>query len=226
MHNRYMDEGPPSRAASEIHVNEFSEKSAASFRKKVLCISDMDPEAPIVVYIDSYGGDAYALAKMIETMHEVPNKFITVCMGKAISCGAILLSCGDVRYCGGYSSIMIHNVSAASWGDVTSLKAGSDQATECNKKFLGLFANNCGMTYEALQDKIKASTDSREIWLTAESAKEFGLIDEIGIPSITPIMGWECHTIPPKPLVDLKPAKKVKKKPAKKIKASKRRKRS
>ena len=212
------DNRPPQGVYEEICVNEFNEASAADFRKKVLFRAEMDPDAPIVVYIDSCGGYVDSHAKMIETMHEVPNKFITVAMGKAISCGAILLSHGDVRYCGGYSRIMIHNVSAASWGDVYSLKSSSDQTMAMNKRFMGLLANNCKMTYTELQKKIKETEDSREIWLNAEAAKKFGIVDEIGIPQLTPRIGWEVQTILPRPLNELEPKKKAttKKKSAKK----------
>lgn len=203
-------------AASEIWVNEFTEKSAAHFRKQVLYRSEMDPDAPLLIYIDSYGGYVDSLAKMIETMNEVPNKFITVCMGKAISCGSILLSHGDVRYCGGFSRVMIHNVSSGSWGDVYSLKASSDQTMKMNERFMGLLANNCGLSYGDLQIAIKNTECSREIWLDAEQAKKFGIIDEIGVPSLTPIMGWECQTIVPKELVDLPPKKTTKKTTTKK----------
>lgn len=211
-----VEDGLPTSIMGEVCVNEFTERSAARFRKQILYRSDIDPDAPIVIYIDSYGGYVDSLAKMIETMHEVPNKFITVCMGKAISCGSILLSHGDVRFCGGFSRVMIHNVSSGSWGDVYSLKASSDQTMKMNERFMGLLANNCGLSYEELQTKIKTTECSREIWLDADQAKKFGIVDEIGIPSLTPILGWECQTITPKPLNDLAPKKTTKKKASKK----------
>lgn len=216
MSNITVEDGLSINTIGEICVNEFTEKSAACFRKQILYRSEIDSDAPIVIYIDSYGGYVDSLAKMIETMHEVPNKFITVCMGKAISCGAILLSHGDVRYCGGFSRVMIHNVSASSWGDVYSLKVSSDQSMKMNKRFIGLLANNCGLTYEELQAKIKTTDCSREIWLDADQAKKFGIVDEIGIPSLKPILGWECQTIAPKPLTVLTPKKKTSKKKASK----------
>ena len=160
MNRMQMDDGVSLSAMGEVCVNEFTEKSATRFREQVLNRASIDPDAPIVIYIDSYGGYVDSLAKMIETMHEVPNKFITVCMGKAISCGAILLSHGDVRYCGGYSRVMIHNVSSGSWGDIYSLKVSSNQATKMNEKFMGLLANSCGLTYDELQNKIKTTVSN------------------------------------------------------------------
>lgn len=178
----------------EIWVNKFDEESASDFRKKVLLKSSMMPEVPIIVYIDSYGGCVDSLAKMIETMDEVENKFITVCMGKAMSCGAILLSHGDVRYCGNYSRVMIHNVSSGSWGDVYTLQSSSTRVTAMNKKFMGLLAENCGIEYSTLQQLIKDSECSKEIWLDAKDALKFGIIDQVGSPSLRPVINWECHT--------------------------------
>lgn len=221
MNGGFREDSPHASVAGEIWVNEFTEKSAAHFRRQVMFRAEMDPEAPVIIYIDSYGGYVDSLAKMIETMNESPNKFITVCMGKAISCGAILLSCGDVRYCGGLSRIMMHNISSGSWGDVYSLKASSEQTMEMNKRFMGLLANNCSLTYSELQTKIKNTDCGREIWLDAEQAKKFGIVDEVGTPSLMPVVGWECQTIAPKPLTDLLPKETVKNKTAISKKATK-----
>jgi ATP-dependent Clp endopeptidase proteolytic subunit ClpP len=190
--------------SDEIWVNEFTEKSAQEFREAVLERAEKDPNIVIPIYIDSYGGYVDALAKMIETMDEVPNRFLTVCMGKAMSCGAILLSHGDLRFCGKYSRVMIHNVSSVSWGDVYSMKAGSDEGMRLNKIFMGLLARNCGLTYEQLQNNIKAATDSKEIWLSAEDSLKFGIVDLLGVPEITPIVQWTCDVAPDKPRLRVK----------------------
>ena len=218
--------------SNEIWVNEFTEESAANFREQVLEISKEYPDQPIIVYIDSYGGYVDSLAKMLETMNNVPNKFITACMGKAVSCGAILLSHGDVRYCGTLSRVMVHNVSSGSWGDAYSLKATSDEVMRINKVFMALLAANCGLSYTELQAKIKASTDSREIWMDAQAARDFHIIDEIGAPLVQSCLQWKCMTItgdapkkrifeaPQKPAAPKKPVRT--KKATKKVTKSKR----
>lgn len=182
----------------EIWVNQFDEKSAQRFRERVLEISEEDPNTAIIIHIDSYGGYVDSLAKMIETMDEVPNRFITICLGKAMSCGAILLSHGDLRFCGRYSRIMVHNVSSASWGDVYSIKSGSDEAMRLNKVFMGLLAENCGMSYDKLQEQIRAATDSKEIWMDAEQAKVFGIVDEAGLPEMQMMVQWSYNLKPKK----------------------------
>lgn len=218
-HEEEKQQQPTSRNSGrglEIWVNEFTEKSAQEFREDVMMRADPEGNMVIPIYIDSYGGNVDALAKMIATMDEVPNRFITVCMGKAISCGAILLSHGDVRFCDKYSRVMIHNVSSVSWGDVYAMKASSDEGMRLNKIFMGLLAKNCNMSYEKLQENIKAATDSKEIWQSAQDALDFGIVDRIGLPDLVPIIQWACETVPDKERMASQTTKKTRapKKPA------------
>lgn len=186
----------------EIWVTKFDDESAQQFRTEVLAIARQDPSAIIPVYIDSYGGFVDSLAKMLETMDEVPNRFVTICMGKAISCGAILLSHGDLRFCGHLSRVMVHNISVGSWGDAYALKADSDEVLRMNRRFMGLLAQNCGTTYEKLQHLIKESVGSKEIWLNAEAAQKFNIVDKVGIPRISASVSWSFQVPPAKPRIN------------------------
>lgn len=209
----------------EIWVHDFTEKAAQRFRARVLKIAENDPNQLIPVYIDSYGGYVDALATMIETMNEVDNRFITICSGKAMSCGAILFSHGDIRYVGDYSRIMIHNVSKMSWGDCYSLKAASDEAMRLNNVFMGLLAENCDITLDELQKRIRDATDSKEIWLSPNDAKEFGIADFVGTPNVQPVLYWQVETKLPKGRLEddvRSKKKKVKKKKTTKKKTTKR----
>jgi ATP-dependent Clp protease protease subunit len=201
--------------SDEIWVVNFDEESAQEFRERVMAAAKKDPHSVIPIYIDSYGGMVDSLAKMIETMDEVPNRFITICMGKAVSCGAILLAHGDLRFCGRYSRVMIHNVSAASWGDVYAMKADSNEAHRLNKLFLGLLAENCGLTYQSLQALIKDAVGSKEIWLSAKEALSFGIIDHVGVPDISATVSWSFEVPSPKPRIKRKSITKGKKKTTK-----------
>jgi ATP-dependent Clp endopeptidase proteolytic subunit ClpP len=182
----------------EIWVNHFDEKSAQKFRDHVMRIAERGEDIVIPVYIDSYGGYVDSLAKMIETMDNVPNRFITICMGKAMSCGAILLSHGDIRYCGKYSRVMIHNVHAGSWGEAYELKSTSDETLRMNKLFMELLAKNCGKGYQELQDEIRATTSGKEIWMDGNDAFKFGIVDHVGTPLVTPVVQFAINTVPEK----------------------------
>lgn len=185
----------------EIRVTQFTERSAQIFREQVLQAADESSEKPIIIYIDSYGGYVDSLAAMLEVLDEVPNTIITVADGKAISCGAILLAHGDFRFCGRYARIMIHRVSSGSWGDVFQVKSAADEGLRINRKFMELLAQNCGKTYEQLEQQIRAS-DGQELWLTPEDALTFGIIDHVGMPRTVSVTQHQVGLTPVKPRVD------------------------
>ena len=185
--------------SKEVWVNAFDEESAQKFREQLIGRAEMDMTSPILIYIDSYGGSVDALAKMVATMNEIPNKTITVCMGKAMSCGAILLSHGDYRFCDPLSRVMIHNVSSVAWGDIDSLHASVTETERLQKLFIGLLATNCGKTYSDVRKSIKdASDDGKEIYLDAQGAMDYGVVDEVGAPILAPKILWEYFSAPTK----------------------------
>lgn len=180
----------------EIWVTKFDEESAQKFRRAVLEIAASDPSRPVVIYIDSYGGYVDALAKMIETLDEIPNPIVTCCMGKAMSCGAMLLSHGDVRFLGKHSRVMIHEVSSGTVGNVQDMKDDVKETIRLNEHFMGLLAHNCGFkNYAELRSVIKEQ-DGRERYLVGEEALKFGIVDAIGLPKITSQMSYEVSKQP------------------------------
>jgi ATP-dependent Clp protease, protease subunit len=184
----------------EIWVTKFDEEHAQKFRKQVLEATKGDPQRPIVIYIDSYGGYVDALAKMIETLDEVPNTIITACMGKAMSCGAILLSHGDVRFLGRHSRVMIHEVSSGVGGNVHDMKDDVKETVRLNEYFMGLLALNCGFkNYEELRTVIK-DQDGRDRYLVGTDALKFGIVDAIGLPKVTGKVIYEVAKQLVKPL--------------------------
>lgn len=199
----------------EIWVNEFTEKSAQEFRKELLdATKGTDPLRPVIVYIDSYGGQVDALAKMIETMDEIPNPIITVCVGKAMSCGAMLLSHGDIRFCGKHARVMIHEVSSGTFGNVHDMNADTQETKRLNKYFMGLLAKNCGIKggYDAIRKIIK-NQDGRENYMDAAAALKFGIVDGIGMPSINKLNLYQVEAVTDKKrLADRIDAKKSKSK--------------
>jgi len=176
----------------DIVVNDFTEKSALDFRNKVMKIAKFDPQRPIVVYIDSYGGSVYALGSMISVMNEVPNPFITVAVGKAMSCGAMLLAAGDMRFADTESEMLIHELSAGALGDVNDIKNDSEHIIQLNIKWMNFLGEKCGKTdgYNYIKKLLKEQ-DGRNIYLDPKKAKEFGLIDYIGLPQIQPIVMYQ-----------------------------------
>jgi len=183
----------------EIWVNAFTEEAAQEFREHVLEHAKSDPTKPIIVYIDSFGGHVDALAKMIETLDEVPNLIVTVCMGKAMSAGAVLLSHGDARFIGKNSRVMVHEISSGTHGDVHDVYADAVAVKRLNERFMGLMAKNCGLKggYKALRKRIK-SQDGRDNYMDAKEAVKFGIVDGIGIPRLITDTSHKLIVVPEK----------------------------
>lgn len=206
-----MHEDNQESSLGEIWVNQFTEESAHKFREQVLKLALRDPTLPIIVYIDSYGGYVHSLAKMIDTLDQLANPIITVCMGKAMSCGAILLSHGHYRYCAPNSTVMIHEVSSGTFGDVHDIHNDTLETKRLNEHFLGLLARNCGIKtgYKGLRKFIK-ERDGRDLYLDPHAAMEFGIVDEVGTPAIVQKLFYETLTIEPSPRAEqVKRAKQI-----------------
>lgn len=187
------------RDSDEIWVNEFSEDSAGKFRDELLEACKGDPKKPVVVYIDSYGGSVDALSSMIESMDEVSNPIVTVAVGKAMSCGAVLLSHGDIRFCAKNARVMIHEVSAATSGDVHDMMADATEVKRLNRVFMGLLARNCGIKggYDALRKMVK-DQDGRDKYMDSSDALKFGIVDAVGMPRIEKVSIYQVSLTPPK----------------------------
>lgn len=186
-------------SANEIWVNKFDEDAAQDFREDILAAAAGDPKRPITVYIDSYGGYVDALAKMIETLDEVPNPIITVCMGKAMSAGAVLLSHGDIRFCGKHSRVMIHEMSSGTSGNINDIKTDTQEAERLNRWGMSLLAKNCGLKggYEAIR-KVFKDKDGRDIYLDAHEALKFGVVDAVGLPRVEEASMYAISMVQPK----------------------------
>ena len=207
------------RDSDEICVTDFTAEAALEFRDKVMEAAENDPTKPIIVYISSYGGLVDALASMIETIDEVPNPIVTVCIGQAMSCGAVLLSHGDIRFVGRHSRVMVHEVSSGTIGNVHDMSSDADEVKRLNKWFMGLLAKNCGIKggYNALRKMIK-NQDGRDRYMNAEEAVKFGIADAVGMPKLSSMKLHQIEATPAKDKITKNlPAKK---KNGKKIKNS------
>ena len=156
----------------EILVNHFTDESAILFRKQVLEYALSYPKESIRVYINSDGGELEALGMMVNTMKSVPNKFHTICVGRAYSCGALLLSFGDRRSMGKFSTAMIHEVSAGTFGSTTEMENNLKEIKRQNKVWLSAFAQNIGMDYSALEQMMKAN-DKEDLFFLQEMLKNW-----------------------------------------------------
>ena len=107
-----------------ICVNEFNEENANQFIKEIgLAHNTGQPIIPVV--IDSYGGDVYALSRMIDAIKNATLPVATIVEGKAMSCGAILMTYGTkgYRYCNGDATVMMHDISSGAFGKIEEVRS-------------------------------------------------------------------------------------------------------
>ena len=143
---------------------------------QLLFLESEDPNKDIQLYINSPGGSVTAGMAIYDTMNYVKCDVSTICMGMAASMGAFLLAGGakGKRFALPNAEIMIHQPSGGARGQATDIQIVADQILRTKQKLNEILAANTGQPLE----RIAADTD-RDNYMTAEEAKEYGLIDEL-----------------------------------------------
>ena len=156
--------------------NEVNDDVASLIVSQLLYLESQDPNKDIHLYINSPGGSVSAGFAIYDTMNYVKCDVSTICMGLAASMGAFLLAGGakGKRLALPNAEIMIHQPSGGAKGQETEIRIVAEQILKTRKKLNQILADNTGKPL----DVIAADTE-RDNYLTAEEAKEYGLIDEI-----------------------------------------------
>ena len=143
---------------------------------QLLYLESVDPEKDIQLYINSPGGSVSAGLAIYDTMQYIKCDVSTICIGMAASMGAFLLAGGTKgkRFALPNSEIMIHQPLGGARGQATDIAIVAENILRTKKRLNTIMGNNSGHTVEEMEK----ATD-RDNWLTAEEAKDFGLIDEI-----------------------------------------------
>lgn len=167
-----------------IRVKEFTEESAEDF-SKMISKAHTTGQPVIPVIIDSYGGYVYSLLSMISDIQHSSLPVSTICVGKAMSCGAVLLTCGNsgLRFCDPNATVMIHDVSSMAFGKNEEIKASSKQTDRLNKQLFRLMAKNCDKEKDYFLLKMDEKKHS-EWYLNPQEAKKEGIINSISVPDI------------------------------------------
>lgn len=155
---------------------EVTDTSASLIVAQLLFLESEDPEKDIYLYINSPGGSVTAGMAIYDTMHFIKCDVSTTCIGMAASMGAFLLAGGKKgkRFALPNSEIMIHQPSGGAKGQATDIKIVADNILKTRKKLNEILAENTGKPLEV----IEVDTE-RDNYMSAEEAKEYGLVDEI-----------------------------------------------
>lgn len=169
---------------SSIIVNAFNEQSVKDFKIE---FDDLNhSHIPIIpIFIDSYGGEVYSLFAILDIMSTATKPVATIALGKAMSCGGILLACGSpgFRFVGPYSTVMIHDAASMSFGKIEELKADVFEADRLNTKMYDILDEKCNKKKDYFQ-KLMGERKHANIYLSPDNVVTHGLADHIGIPVI------------------------------------------
>ena len=155
---------------------EVNETTASLVVAQLLFLESEDPNKDIQLYINSPGGMVTAGMAIYDTMQYIKCDVSTICIGLAASMGAFLLAGGTKgkRYALPNAEVMIHQPSGGAKGQATEIQIAAENILKTKKKLNEILAANTGRSYEEI-----ARDTERDNYMTAQEAKEYGLIDEI-----------------------------------------------
>ena len=157
-------------------TGEINDAVADTVVAQLIFLEAKDPNKDICLYINSPGGSVTAGLAIYDTMNYIKCDVSTICIGLAASMGAFLLSSGakGKRYALPNSEIMIHQPLGGAQGQASDIKIQAEHIIKTKNRLNKILAENSGKPIE----QVEKDTD-RDNYLSAEQAKEYGLVDEI-----------------------------------------------
>ena len=155
---------------------EINDTTASLVVAQLLYLEAQDPDKDIQMYINSPGGSVTAGMAIYDTMQYIKCDVSTICVGMAASMGAFLLSSGakGKRLALPNAEIMIHQPSAGTQGQITDMAIHLKRLEVIKRRLNHILADNTGRSVETV-----TADCERDNFMTAEEAKEYGLIDKV-----------------------------------------------
>jgi len=156
----------------------ISDEVANTVIAQLLFLEKDDPDKDVDLYINSPGGSASAGLAIYDAMQMIKPEVAAICMGMAASAAALLLSGGAAgkRYALPYSRIMIHQPMGGAQGQATDIEIQAKEILAIRRALNEILAKHTGQPL----DKVERDTE-RDLFMSAQQAKDYGLIDEIMI---------------------------------------------
>ena len=157
-------------------VGPINDNVASLVTAQLLFLESEDPKKEIYLYINSPGGLVTAGLGIYDTMQYIKPDVSTLCIGQAASMGSFLLAAGKKgkRYSLPNSRIMVHQPSAGFQGQATDIEIHANEVLALKKRLNEIYSKHTGKSVEDVKKALE-----RDNFMTPESAKEFGLIDEV-----------------------------------------------
>jgi len=143
---------------------------------QLLHLESADPEKDINLYINSPGGSATALLAVYDTMQYIKPDVSTICMGQAASAAAVLLACGaeGKRYALKHSRVLVHQPHGQVGGQAADIDIHAREILRQRQLVEDILVRHTGQSKERI-----AADSERDFILTADQAKEYGVVDEV-----------------------------------------------
>src|SRR4051812_7545281 len=143
---------------------------------QLLFLEADNPKKEISMYINSPGGVVTSGMAIYDTMQFIRPAVSTLCVGQAASMGSLLLAAGakDQRFALPNARIMVHQPSGGFQGQATDIMLHAQEILNLKKRLNDIYVHHTGATLKKIEDALE-----RDTFLTAEAAKDFGLIDRV-----------------------------------------------
>ena len=143
---------------------------------QLLHLESEEPDKDISLYINSPGGSVYAGLAIYDTMQFIKPDLQTICVGIAMSMGALLLAAGapGKRMATPNSKILIHQVSGGFQGQATDIEIAARETLNLKRRLEEIIANHSGKPIEEVSKDME-----RDYFMTAQEARDYGIIDNV-----------------------------------------------
>ena len=157
-------------------TGQINDNVASLVTAQLLFLEAEDPKKEIYLYINSPGGLVTAGLGIYDTMQYIKPEISTLCIGQAASMGSFLLAAGSKgkRFSLPNSRVMVHQPSAGFQGQATDIEIHANEVLSLKKRLNEIYSKHTGKSVEEIKSALE-----RDNFMTADAAKQFGLIDEV-----------------------------------------------
>lgn len=157
-------------------TGQVEDHMASLITAQLLFLESENPKKEISLYINSPGGVVTSGMAIYDTMQFIRPPVATLCMGQAASMGSLLLAAGEpgMRYALPNARIMVHQPSGGFQGQASDIERHAREILDLRDRLNKVYVNHTGQKLEKIEEALE-----RDTFLTADEAKEFGLIDEV-----------------------------------------------
>lgn len=166
-----------------VWVSLFDTHSVQEFYDSFVDLENNPMVNVIPVFINSYGGEVFSYIAKRDLIKSSDRPVSTICMGKAMSCGAYLLAAGTkgLRFAIPDSRILIHQVSGGTGGKTSDIVIDAQSVQGLNEMIFDNLSRDTGISASKFKQEMR-NRDNADWTLSAEEALKWGIIDKIGVP--------------------------------------------